>query len=116
MQQYPETEVVEFTVAPMVTPVEGLPYHEWLIEFATVPHDTAAFTRDLDRRLTELNVYYDDLITGTILRPLKLTQLPRGAFQRYMKAQGKLGGQNKVPRLANDRKIADGLLETGQTV
>lgn len=116
MQQHPETEVVEFTVAPMVTPTEGLPYHEWLIEFAMVPHDTDAFTRDLDRRLTELNVYYDDLITGSILRPLQLTNLPRGAFQRYMKSQGKLGGQNKVPRLANDRKIADGLLQPRQTV
>ena len=116
MQQHPETEVVEFTVAPMVTPAEGLPYHEWLIEFATPPHDLAQFTRTLDHRLTELNVYYDDLISGGILRPLKLTGLPRGAFQRYMKAQGKLGGQNKVPRLANDRKIADELLRKGQTV
>ena len=65
---------------------------------------------DVDNRLIELNVYYDDLITGSILQPLKLTSLPRGAFQRYMKSQGKLGGQNKVPRLANDRKIADGLV------
>lgn len=111
MQKHPETEVVEFTVAPMVSPKEGLPYHEWLVEFATPPHDPVAFARDVDNRLTELNVYYDDLITGAILQPLHLTSLPRGAFQRYMKSQGKLGGQNKVPRLANDRKIADGLLE-----
>ncbi len=116
MQQHPETEVVEFTVAPMVAPAEGLPYHEWLIEFATPPHDIDQFTRILDHRLTELNVYYDDLISGGILRPLKLTSLPRGAFQRYMKAQGKLGGQNKVPRLANDRTIADALTKTVQTV
>lgn len=111
MQQQPETEVVEFTVAPMVSPSEGLPYHEWLIEFATPPHDLAAFAQVVDKRLTELNVYYDDLITGSILQPLKLTSLPRGAFQQYMKSQGKLGGQNKVPRLSNDRKIADGLRE-----
>jgi len=110
MQQHPETEVVEFTVAPMVSPAEGLPYHEWLVEFATPPHDPAAFAHVLNSRLTTLNVYYDDLITGAILRPLQLTSSPRGAFQRYMKAQGKLGGQNKVPRLANDRVIADGLL------
>ncbi|KAB7729339.1 hypothetical protein F5984_17080 [Rudanella paleaurantiibacter] len=110
MQQQPETEVVEFTVAPMVAPAEGLPYHEWLVEFATPPHDPARFAHDLDNRLIELNVYYDDLITGAILQPLRLTSLPRGAFQQYMKSQGKLGGQNKVPRLANDRKIADGLL------
>ncbi len=114
MQQHPETEVVEFTVAPMVSPAEGLPYHEWLVEFATPPHDPAAFAHVLNDRLTELNVYYDDLITGSILRPLTLTSLPRGAFQRYMKAQGKLGGQNKVPRLANDRAIADGLLAQPQ--
>jgi hypothetical protein len=116
MQQHPETEVVEFTVAPMVSPVEGLPYHEWLIEFATPPHDVATFAKQLDERLMKLNVYYDDLITGSILQPLKLTSLSRGSFQRYMKSQGKLGGQNKVPRLANDRKIAEGLLDVNATV
>jgi hypothetical protein len=107
MQQQPQTEVVEFTVAPMVTPAEGLPYHEWLIEFAKPPADVERFARDIDRRLTELNVYYDDLITGSILRPLKITALPQNAFIDYMRSQGKLGGQNKVPRLSNDRKIAD---------
>ena len=114
MQNHPETEVIEFTVAPMVSPSEGLPYHEWLVEFATPPRDPAAFTRDIDNRLAKLNVYYDDLITGAILQPLKLTSLPRGAFQHYMKSQGKLGGQNKVPRLANDRTLADGLSKTIQ--
>ena len=114
MQKHPETEVVEFTVAPMVSPNEGLPYHEWLVEFATPPRNLAAFAQDIDNRLTELNVYYDDLITGAILKPLKLTSLPRGSFQQYMKSQGKLGGQNKVPRLANDRIIADDLLKTRQ--
>ncbi|MBD2701032.1 GH3 auxin-responsive promoter family protein [Spirosoma sp. BT702] len=116
MHKHPETEVVEFTVAPMVSPKEGLPYHEWLVEFATPPNNVAAFAHDVDTRLTELNVYYDDLITGSILQPLRLTSLPRGAFQRYMKSQGKLGGQNKVPRLSNDRKIAESLLETEKTV
>ena len=114
MQNHPETEVIEFTVAPMVSPSEGLPYHEWLVEFATPPRDPAAFARDIDNRLAKLNVYYDDLITGAILQPLKLTSLPRGAFQHYMKSQGKLGGQNKVPRLANDRTLADGLSKTIQ--
>ncbi len=110
MLQQPETEVVEFTVAPMVSPTEGLPYHEWYVEFATPPTDAARFAADLDHRLTQLNVYYDDLIRGSILRPLHLVSLERGAFQRYMKAVGKLGGQNKVPRLSNDRTIADGLI------
>lgn len=109
MQRHPETEVVEFTVAPMVTPTEGLPYHEWLIEFSTPPKDLARFSLDIDKRLAELNVYYDDLISGSILRPLRITSLPKNAFIDYMRSQGKLGGQNKVPRLANDRKIADKL-------
>ncbi|HEY0110685.1 MAG TPA: GH3 auxin-responsive promoter family protein [Fibrella sp.] len=111
MQQQPETEVIEFTVAPMVSPVEGLPYHEWLIEFGQPPGDQTRFIHDLDTQLAKLNVYYDDLIGGSILQPLKLTSLPRGAFQQYMKSQGKLGGQNKVPRLSNDRTLADGLLQ-----
>lgn len=109
MQRHPETEVVEFTVAPMVTPSEGLPYHEWLIEFATLPKNMEQFAKDIDERLAKLNVYYDDLISGSILRPLKITSLPKNAFIDYMRSQGKLGGQNKVPRLANDRKIADAL-------
>lgn len=109
MSLFPETEVVEFTVAPQVTPNEGLPYHEWLVEFNTPPQDLAAFTKVLDDKMIQLNVYYDDLITGSILRPLKVTPLTKGAFIDYMKSLGKLGGQNKVPRLANDRKIADAL-------
>jgi hypothetical protein len=110
MQRHPEVEVTECTVAPMVSPPEGgLPYHEWLVEFATPPADQEAFARELDKRLTELNVYYDDLITGSILRPLVITPLPQNAFINYMRSEGKLGGQNKVPRLSNDRKIADAL-------
>ncbi|MBU1822286.1 MAG: GH3 auxin-responsive promoter family protein, partial [Bacteroidetes bacterium] len=115
MLRHPEVEVTECTVAPMVTPPEGgLPYHEWLIEFATPPADPGAFALDLDKRLTELNVYYDDLITGAILRPLVITSLPKNAFINYMRSQGKLGGQNKVPRLSNDRTIADALKAIGE--
>jgi len=109
MQRQPETEVVEFTVAPVVSPAQGLPYHEWLMEFAKAPHDLPAFARDLDAQLTKLNVYYDDLIAGGILQPLKINALPRNAFIDYLRKQGKLGGQNKMPRLSNDRKIADEL-------
>ncbi|MFY7827828.1 MAG: GH3 auxin-responsive promoter family protein [Flectobacillus sp.] len=108
MQQHPEVELVEFTVAPQVTPPEGgLPYHEWLIEFAKAPNNLEAFANTLDEKLTQLNVYYDDLITGNILQRLKIRALAPNAFIDYMKSQGKLGGQNKVPRLSNDRKIAD---------
>ena len=108
MQKHPEVELVEFTVAPQVTPPEGgLPYHEWLVEFAKAPNNLKAFANDLDEKLTQLNVYYDDLITGNILQRLKIKALAPNAFIDYMKSQGKLGGQNKVPRLSNDRKIAD---------
>lgn len=107
--RFPETELVEFTVAPQVTPREGLPYHEWLIEFANPPADMVSFREELDNQMRNLNVYYDDLITGSILQKLVITPLKRNAFIEHMKSLGKLGGQNKVPRLSNDRKIADGL-------
>jgi hypothetical protein len=104
--------IVEFTVAPQVVPPEGgLPYHEWLIEFDNIPSDMGAFTRDLDRNMRLQNTYYDDLIAGNILQPLKIRSLRRDAFRDYMKGEGKLGGQNKVPRLSNDRKIADKILK-----
>jgi len=107
--KFPETELVEFTVAPHVSPKEGLPHHEWFIEFSKKPNNIEAFRAELDMNLRKLNVYYDDLISGNILRTLKVTELPRNAFIDYMKSIGKLGGQNKVPRLSNDRKIADEL-------
>jgi hypothetical protein len=96
-------------VAPNVAPKEGMPHHQWLIEFANAPNDMDAFAMELDNQLRKLNVYYDDLIKGNILRTLKITSLKKNGFIDYMKAQGKLGGQNKVPRLSNDRKIADSL-------
>ena len=108
-EKYQETELVEFTVAPQVTPDEGLPLHEWYIEFAKPPHDLAAFKKELNLHLQNLNTYYDDLISGSILRELEIVSLQKGAFIEYMKSLGKLGGQNKVPRLSNDRKIADAL-------
>jgi hypothetical protein len=109
LAEFPEAEIVEFTVAPNITPREGLPHHEWLVEFSKVPTDPAAFAMALDNHLRKLNVYYDDLISGNILRTVQLTSLPRNAFIDYMKSLGKLGGQNKVPRLSNDRKIANEL-------
>lgn len=111
MQLHPEVEVTEFTVAPMVNPKEdGLPYHEWLIEFAREPSNERQFVLDLDRKLTELNTYYEDLISGNILKKLVLTKLRKNTFIDYMRSKGKLGGQNKVPRLSNDRNIADELI------
>jgi len=110
-QQHPETKVTEFSVAPKVKVSEGLPYHEWLIAFENEPNNLESFAKDMDEHLCQLNSYYDDLISGSILRPLKITRLQTDAFQQYMKSIGKLGGQNKVPRLANDRKIADVIIQ-----
>jgi hypothetical protein len=109
MEKFTDVEIVEFTVAPQVTPNEGLPHHEWFVEFSKEPNDILAFSNELDKHLRKLNVYYDDLIVGNILRTLRITSLHRNAFIDYMKSQGKLGGQNKVPRLSNDRKIAEAL-------
>ena len=108
LSAYP-AEVIEFTVAPQLNPESGLPYHEWLLAFSTPPADLQAFANALDEAMQKKNVYYADLINGKILRTLKITTLQPNAFNAYMKSQGKLGGQNKVPRLSNDRKIADAL-------
>lgn len=101
--------ILEFTVAPMIQTSGELPYHEWFVSFAQAPHDLPAFTLSVDNHLRGKNIYYDDLIRGGILQPLKVTSLQPNAFIEYMKSMGKLGGQNKVPRLSNDRKIADAL-------
>ena len=107
---HPEAELVEFTVAPNVAPESGLPLHEWFVEFRKPPTDLAKFEAAIDQQLQKLNVYYEDLIVGKILRPLKIITLKGDAFRDYMKSIGKLGGQNKVPRLANDRVIANELI------
>src|SRR5690606_5504898 len=114
MRKFPEVELFEFTVAPQVTPKEGLPHHEWLVAFAKTPNNIDEFALALDDQLRKLNVYYDDLIRGSILRTLRVTVLPPNSFVHYMKSLGKLGGQNKVPRLSNDRKIADALRSLSQ--
>jgi len=112
IQKFPETEITEFTVSPQVTPVEGLPHHQWLVEFGKMPSNLEAFSRELDDQLRSLNTYYDDLIAGKILRTLILVPLKKDSFIEYMKSIGKLGGQNKVPRLSNDRTIANELIKS----
>lgn len=103
-------EIIEFTVAPQVNPPEGgLPYHEWFIAFESEVIDLANLEVQTDALLQQKNIYYKDLIAGGILRPLRITPIARDGFITYMKLQGKLGGQNKVPRLSNDRNIADAL-------
>ncbi len=105
-------KVIEFTVAPQINPPQGgTPYHEWLIEFDKPPVNLESFAQKVDAMMVQQNIYYDDLIKGGILKTLQITPLQKNAFRNYMKSQGKLGGQNKVPRLANDRKIADWLVK-----
>ena len=107
--QESDIQVKEFTVAPKIDPEEGLPYHEWFIEFENPPQDTENLAQKLDQSMQEQNVYYEDLLKGSVLRTLVITTVADGGFQQYMKSIGKLGGQNKVPRLSNDRKIVDKL-------
>lgn len=104
------TQITEFHLAPQVNPAEGeLPYHEWFIEFEKEPSDLELFRKILDNEMRKRNTYYDDLVAGNVLQPLKITKLQKNAFQEYAKSEGKLGGQNKIPRLANDRGIAEKL-------
>ena len=110
LTRFPEVSLVEFTVAPQVTPASGLPLHQWFVEFSNQPDNLSDFEKELNLQLQKLNSYYDDLITGKILKVLEIVPLGTDAFRSYMKSQGKLGGQNKVPRLSNDRKIAELLL------
>ncbi|MDN3664933.1 GH3 auxin-responsive promoter family protein [Algibacter miyuki] len=102
-----DVRVSEFTVAPQINPSEGLPYHEWFVEFENEPDDLSGLAKKLDASLQKQNSYYFDLIKGKVLQPLKITKVEIGGFQNYMKSIGKLGGQNKIPRLSNDRKIVE---------
>lgn len=102
-----DIRVNEFTVAPQMAPHSGLPYHEWFIEFENEPDDLSEFARAIDNAMRKQNVYYNDLIVGKVLQTVVITKVQKNGFQEYMKSVGKLGGQNKIPRLSNDRKIAD---------
>ena len=104
---YCMAQINEFHVAPQINPSEGLPFHEWFVEFERLPLDMERFKSLLDDEMQKQNVYYKDLVLGNVLRKLELTQVRKDGFISFMKNRGKLGGQNKVPRLANDRKYAD---------
>ena len=104
-----DIKIAEFTVAPQINPEKGLPYHEWFVEFDEDPTNILELEEKIDKSLQSQNSYYFDLIDGKILQQLKITKVNKGGFTSYMKSIGKLGGQNKIPRLANDRKIADAL-------
>jgi hypothetical protein len=99
--------ISEFTVAPQVNPENGLPYHEWFIEFENEPENLDDFAAKVDVSMQEQNIYYFDLIEGKVLRPLIIRKVKKGGFHAYMKSIGKFGGQNKIPQLSDNRKIAD---------
>ena len=102
-----KTTISEFTVAPQVNPENGLPYHEWFIEFENEPEDLENFAAKIDASMQAQNIYYFDLIKGKILRPLIIRKIKKGGFHEYMKSIGKFGGQNKIPQLSDTRKIAE---------
>lgn len=103
--------ITEFTVAPLISQNSDKSFHEWFVEFETAPYDTNAFALKVDKNLRDKNIYYDDLIGGNILQPLQIRKVQKNGFIDYMKSIGKLGGQNKVPRLSNDREVADDLMK-----
>ncbi|KAB1063656.1 GH3 family domain-containing protein [Salibacter halophilus] len=102
-----DAQVKEFHLAPQINPEDGLPYHEWFFEFDDEPHNLDAFRLKLDKALQDRNPYYKDLIQGNILRPLVISRVEKGGFNEMMKKRGKLGGQNKIPRLSDNRELAD---------
>jgi hypothetical protein len=102
-------KIIEFTVAPFVQQGNEKSYHEWFVEFEHIPADLISFEKKVDRNLRNKNLYYDDLIGGNVLHHLKINPMKKNAFIDYMKSIGKLGGQNKLPRLSNDRKLAEAL-------
>ena len=104
-----EVRINEFTVAPQINPTSGLPYHEWFVEFENEPNNLEEFALEIDNAMRKQNIYYDDLIVGKVLRTLVITKVVKNGFQDYMKSIGKLGGQNKLPRLSDNRNIADKL-------
>jgi hypothetical protein len=104
-----DIKITEFTVAPYISRSDEKSYHEWFIEFENLPDDLEVFAEKIDKHLRRKNIYYDDLIGGNILQQLRISPIKKNGFIDYMKSIGKLGGQNKVPRLSNDRKLADDL-------
>lgn len=107
-----QVKINEFTVAPQTETTNELPYHEWFIEFENLPDSLSTFSLCIDEQLQKQNSYYKDLIEGKVLQPLKIKPIAQGGFANYMKSIGKLGGQNKVPRLSNDRILVNGITES----
>ena len=96
-------------MAPMISPKSGLPFHEWWVEFDEDVSELDVFSNKLDRYMRERNIYYNDLVAGKILKNLEIRKVKKGGFNQYMKSLGRFGGQNKIPKLSNDRNYVEGL-------
>tara|TARA_B100000686_G_scaffold117114_1_gene124329 strand:+ start:3857 stop:5368 length:1512 start_codon:yes stop_codon:yes gene_type:complete len=108
---FKEVKVIEYTVGPKIVNDKSKSHHEWLIEFESKPKNIKLFEKELDSNLQKLNTYYRDLIQDNVLSSLKIRIAKKKSFINFMKSIGKLGGQNKVPRISNDRKIIDQIIK-----
>ena len=108
---FKEVKVIEYTVGPKIVNDKSKSHHEWLIEFESKPKNIKLFEKELDSNLQKLNIYYRDLIQDNVLSSLKIRIAKKKSFINFMKSIGKLGGQNKVPRISNDRKIIDQIIK-----
>ena len=104
-------EVAEYTAAPVFMDSNGKCRHQWIIDFRKKPDEISHFAEILDLSLQRINSDYEAKRYKNItLQPLEIIVAPHGLFDRWLKSKGKLGGQHKVPRLCNDRKIAEEVL------
>ena len=101
--------VKEFTVAPKFKSKISPARHEWFIEFENSLVDTKVFAKELDIELRNQNKYYRDLVEGKIIAKPEIRKIVKDGFKKYMKSVGKLGGQNKIPKISSNRKIVDQL-------
>jgi hypothetical protein len=106
-----DAHVKEYTVAPIFMNKKEKGGHEWIIEFAKEPKDLLLFEDLLDKSLQQINADYQaKRFKNLALENLKVHSVPRGSFRNWLKAKGKLGGQNKVPRLSEKRKYLEEIL------
>ena len=110
IKNFSEVVINEFTLAPNLQLNKEISFHEWYIEFSKEPNNLEKFSKILDENLQIQNIYYKDLVQGKVISPSKIIKVEKGGFNNYMKSIGKLGGQNKIPRLSNGRDIVDNLV------
>ena len=106
-EKFREVQIIEYTVGPKIVDKKSKSCHEWLIEFKTPPKNMKEFEKELDRNMQMRNIYYNDLINDKVISRLKVSEAKKKSFINFMKSIGKLGGQNKVPRISNDNSIIE---------